>query len=163
MRTRAVKQHLLFLHSTSKIDAGLPTFLTCIRQKVIAAVYASVLFLSVRVSEYFTGRTSRWETVPLAWICPVAGLQHGWWWAGSVRACGRSFLGQSCPQNLLWDLQETVQEHPQFCCMLSWRVWRSRMCAFAFATLHSPACPVDWIAPFHDLAHSHHLTELLRK
>lgn len=71
MRTHTVSQHLLFLCSTFKIDAGLPTFLTCIWQKVIAAVYASVLFLSVRVSDYFMGRTSRWESVPLAWICLV--------------------------------------------------------------------------------------------
>lgn len=55
----------------SKIDAGLPTFLTCIQQTVTAAVYVSVLFLSLRVLEYLMGRTSRWETVPLSWICPV--------------------------------------------------------------------------------------------
>lgn len=37
MRTHAVSQHLLFLCSTSKIDPGLPTFLTCMLMLAWAA------------------------------------------------------------------------------------------------------------------------------
>lgn len=114
MRTHRINSHLLFLCIVSKIDAGLPTFLTCIWQKVIAPIYISVPFLSVGVLECFMGGTRQWETVPSACIYLIiwsaatgkAGTMGQQWELselallpalGGVGSCGRaSLISEHC-------------------------------------------------------------------